>query len=153
MEQKPQRVLVIVSKSNPHWEQSWSTSEDILPIAFDILQDKHLLTGTYDNRPELKLLVKQKWATHVFLVFDISNTLYDPALGHLPEQNKLPITIVRLGKNTQAYPANAPMANKVNTDVARLHNVNGLHGSPPFVVDYTLGSPFYSNPRDASLLL
>ncbi|KAL3255920.1 hypothetical protein ABHI18_007954 [Aspergillus niger] len=152
-ERKPQRVLVIVSESNSYWEQSWSSSEDLLPIAFDILSDNHLLKGTYNERPELKLLVKQKWATHVFLVFDISNTSYDPTLGHLPEQNKLPITIIRLGKKVQAYSASAPVGNKVNSDVARVHNANGVNSFPPFVTDYTIESPLYSNPRDPSLLV
>ncbi|KAL4961377.1 uncharacterized protein BDV14DRAFT_126007 [Aspergillus stella-maris] len=153
MERKPQRVLVIVSASNSYWEQSWSTSEDLLPIAFDILKDKNLLEGTYNDRPELKLLVKQKWATQVFLVFDISNTSYDPTLGHLPEQNRLPITIIRLGKRVQAYSANAPMENKVNSGVARVHNDNGVNSFPPFVTDYTIEPPLYSNPRDPSLLV
>ncbi|RAK94943.1 uncharacterized protein BO80DRAFT_498110 [Aspergillus ibericus CBS 121593] len=120
-ERKPQRVLVI----------SWSSSEDLLPIAFDILSDNHLLEGTYNERPELKLLVKQKWATH---------------------QNKLPITIIRLGKKVQAYSASAPVGNKVNSDVARVHNANGVNSFPPFVTDYTIEPPYYSNPRDPSLL-
>ncbi|RDW63108.1 uncharacterized protein DSM5745_10219 [Aspergillus mulundensis] len=155
MEQKPQRVLVIVSGSNSYWEQSWSSSEDLLPIAFGILKDNHLLEGTYTDQdpPELKLLVKQKWATHVFLVFDISNTSYDPTLGHMPEQNKLPITIIRLSKKIQAYSASAPIGNKVNSDVARVHNASGINSLPPFVTDYTIESPLYPNPRDPLLLV
>ncbi|KAL2811011.1 hypothetical protein BDW59DRAFT_155593 [Aspergillus cavernicola] len=153
MEQKPQRVLVIISNGNTYWEQSWSSSEELLPIAVDILKYNNLLEGTYNHQPELKLLAKQRWKTRVFLVFDISNTSYDPNIGHLPNQNKLPVTIVRLGGKVQAYTANPPMQNKVNMDVARAHNDNGINSFPPFVTDYTSGPPLYLNPRNPSLLL
>lgn len=153
-EQKSLRVLVIISNLNEYWEQSWSASEDLLPVAFEVLKDNLLLKHTtYDRRPQLRLLAKQKWATRVFLVFDISNTSYDPELGHLPEQNKLPVSIVRLGQKVQAYLANIPTQNKVNNDIARAHNDNGINSLPPFVTDYTSGPPVYLNPRDPSLLL
>ncbi|PYI10642.1 hypothetical protein BO78DRAFT_335344 [Aspergillus sclerotiicarbonarius CBS 121057] len=153
VEQKPQRVLIIISNRNAYWEQSWSSSEELLPIAFDILNCKGLLECAYNNRPDLKLLAKQKWETHVFLVFDISNTCYDPSLGHLPDQNKLPVTIVRLSEKVQAYTASPPIQNKVNKDVARAHNDNGINSFPPFVTDYTSGPPVYLNPRNPALLL
>ncbi|KAJ0413182.1 hypothetical protein BJY00DRAFT_68529 [Aspergillus carlsbadensis] len=153
VEQKPQRVLVIISNNNEHWEQSWSASEDLLPIAFEILKSNHLLECTYKDQPELRLLAKQNWGTRVFLVFDISNTSYDPTIGHLPEHNKLPVAIVRLGKKNQAYPASPPVQNKVNRDTARVHNSSGVNSIPPFVTNYTTGSPFYPNPRDPSLLV
>lgn len=60
-------------------------------MAFDVLKDSLLKHTTYSHQPQLKLLAKQKWVTRVFLVFDISNTCYDPELGHLPEQNQLPV--------------------------------------------------------------
>lgn len=102
---------------------------------------------------KLQLLAKQKWATRLFLVFDISNTSYDAELGHLPEQNQLPVLIVRLGQKVQAYPASLPAQNRVNDDIARAHNDNGINSLPPFMVDYTSGPPVYLNPRDPSLLL
>jgi hypothetical protein len=153
VDQKPQRVLVIVSNNNEHWEQCWSSTEDLLPIAFEILKDNHLLECTYKIQPQLKLLAKQNWGTRVFLVFDISNTSYDPSLGHLPEHNNLPVTIVRLGKKTQAYSASPPVRNKVNGDIARVHNSSGVNSIPPFITDYTSGPPFYPSPRDPSLLV
>jgi hypothetical protein len=100
----------------------------------------------------MRLLAKEKWATRLFLVFDISNTSYDPATAHLPEQNKLPVAVVRLGKTVRAYSANPPVQNRVNKDIARAHNNNGINSLPPFVVDYTSGPPTYLNPRDPSLL-
>jgi hypothetical protein len=143
-EQTPLRVLVIISGKNKYWEQSWSASEDICRVALGVLEDKHLQKHIRQLKP--RLLAKQKWGTRVFLVFDISDTSYDPALKHLPEQNKLPVSIVRLGQRVQAYPAN------LYRDIARAHNDNGINGLPPFVTDYTFGPPVYLNPRDPSLL-
>lgn len=107
----------------------------------------------YTHRPELRLLVKQKWETRVFLVFDISNTSYYAAMGHLSEQNILPVFIVRLGQKAQTYPANPQIQKRANSDIARAHNDNGINSLPPFVTDYTSGLPLYPNPRDLSLLL
>ncbi|BCS23088.1 uncharacterized protein APUU_31313S [Aspergillus puulaauensis] len=143
---------VIASRSS-YWEQSWSSSGQLLPTAVDILKCNHLLEGTYDRQPELKLLAKQKWETRVFLVFDISSSSYDPSQGHLPEQNKLPVAIFPLGDKVQAYTANPSAQNKVNRDVARAHNDNGINSLPPFATDYTCGSPFYPSPRDPSLFV
>jgi hypothetical protein len=149
-EQTPLRVLVIISTKNKHWEQSWSASEDTCLVALEVLEDNHLLKYSRQLKP--KLLAKQKWGTRVFLVFDISNPSYDPATGHLPEQNKLPVSIVRLGQSVQAYPANPPTQNQVNRDIAQAHNANGIDSLPLFVTDYTFGPPIYLNPRDPSLL-
>lgn len=93
-EQHPLRVLVIVSDKNTYWDHSWSASEDTCLVALEVLEDNNLLEHT--DQPQVRLLAKQKWGTRVFLVFDISNTCYDPVMGHLPAQNKLPVSIVRL---------------------------------------------------------
>ena len=61
MEQKPQCVLVIVSNKSTHWNNSWSSSEELLPMAFDILKHNQLLEDAHDDQPELKLLAKQGW--------------------------------------------------------------------------------------------
>lgn len=150
-EQDPLRVLVIVLDKNTYWEQSWSASEDTCLVALEVLEDNNLLEHT--DQPQVRLLAKQKWGTRVFLVFDISNTCYDPVMGHLPAQNNLPVSIVRLGQKTQAYPAGPQIQNRVNNDIAQAHNLNGPGSLPPFVTDYTFGPPVYLNPRDASLLL
>ena len=150
-EQTPLRVLVIISDKNKYWDQSWSASEDACLVALEVLQDNHLLKHIRQLKP--RLLAKQKWETRVFLVFGISNTSYNPAMGHLPEHNKLPVLIVRLGQTLLAYSANLPTQNQVNRDIARAHNDNGINSLPPFVTDYTSGPPLYLNPRDPSLLL
>lgn len=77
----------------------------------------------------------------MFLVVDASNTSYDPSLGHLPEQNRLPVSIIRLAEKVQAYPANPLIQNRVNRDIAQVHNANGIDRVPPFVTDYTFGPP------------
>lgn len=150
---KPLRVLVIISNKNPYWAQSWSDSEEILPSTYQILKENNLMQGPSSHQPELRLLAKQRWQTRVFLVFDIANASYDPQTAHLPEQNNLPVAIVRLSQKVQAYQANPPTQNKVNNDIARVHNDNGINSVPPFITDYTAGPPLYENSRDPSLLL
>lgn len=150
-EQKPFRVLAVISDKNSYWEQSWLTPEDILLPAIEILKDKDLLE--YTSEPDMRLIAKEKWQTRVFIVFDISDTSYDAAKGHLPEEDKLPVSIVRLGRKLQAYAANGPIQNRINSDVARAHNDHGICSIPPFVTDHTLGPPMYTNLRDPSLLL
>ncbi|KAJ5107296.1 hypothetical protein N7456_003971 [Penicillium angulare] len=151
-EQKPFRVLAVISDKNSYWEQSWLTPEILLP-AIEILKDKDLLE--YTSEPEMRLIAKEKRQTRVFIVFDISHTSYDAAKGHLPEENKLPVSIVRLGRKLQAYPANGPIQNRINSasDGARAHYDHGIGSIPPLVTDHTLGPPMYTNLRDPSLLL
>lgn len=64
-------------------------------------------------------------------------------MSHLPEKNKLPVSIVRLGQTVPAYPANHPTQNQMNRDIARAHNDPGIDSLPPFVTDYTSGPPIF----------
>lgn len=148
----PLRVLVIVSNKHATWGKAWLTSEELFTVAFQIIKDYNLLNYTFDHYPQMQLLVKQRWETRVLLVFDISNTGYDPRKGHLPDQNRLPVAIVRLSQKEQAYLANFPIQSRVNNDISRAHNLNGINSLPPFVTDYTSGTPQYLEPRDPSLL-
>ncbi|KAF4760650.1 hypothetical protein HAV15_005125 [Penicillium sp. str.  len=100
--------------------------------------------------PQIKpsLVAAQKWRTRVFFVFDICHTAYDAKLGHLPEQNKLPVAVVHLSKKNTAYVANAWLSKRVNRDIALFHNANGFGAVPPFVEDHTVGKPpEYMNPK------
>ncbi|KAL4887993.1 hypothetical protein BDV59DRAFT_189545 [Aspergillus ambiguus] len=153
VEDTPLRVLVIISDKSTYWERSWCASEQILPAAYQILKDNNLIHYPHSHQPKMRLLAKQRWQTRVFLVFDIANTSYDPEVAHLPENNKLPVVIVRLSQKVHAYPANPPAQNKVNKDIARVHNDNGINSIPPFTTDYTSGPPLYDNPRDPSLFI
>lgn len=157
-EQRAVRVLLIVSESNPHWSQSWLSTEDILPIALEALRkDQFIGPGRTDSpggtEIPIRLLVKQKWHLRVLIVFDLFNKNYDVKLGHLPEHNNLPAFVVYFnGKGVSARVADPGMQARINKDTAYAHNVNGEHGVPPYVVDHTTTVPLYLNLRDPSLL-
>ncbi|KKK17317.1 hypothetical protein AOCH_007726 [Aspergillus ochraceoroseus] len=129
MEDTPLRILVMVSRVK---------SNGFLNVSY-----KH---------PPMKLLAKRRWLAHVFLVFDIANTDYDPEKGHLADQNNLPVAIVRFGKHVQVYRASQPTQKQVNNDISRAHNLNGIGSIPPFVEDHASGTPHYLNPREPQLL-
>ncbi|KAJ5279803.1 hypothetical protein N7478_005175 [Penicillium angulare] len=96
-EQKPRRVLVVVSNKNPLWEQAWSASEDKCKAALEILKSNHLLEHV--DPAGIRLLAKTNWVIRVFIVFDIANASYDPATGHLPEQNNLFRLFISVGQS------------------------------------------------------
>lgn len=52
VEDKPLRVLVMISNKNPYWSRSWSASEEILPAAYDVLKDKTLIKYPYSRQPK-----------------------------------------------------------------------------------------------------
>ncbi|KAJ5716481.1 hypothetical protein N7493_008392 [Penicillium malachiteum] len=144
----------MISHSNTAYlERVWSTPEDILLPALEVLQTNKLVDYTDSEQPEMRLLVKKRWRTHVWLVFDISRTSYDASKGHLPERNTLPVFIVRLGTKSRAYPAEGPSKNQINEGVARIHNLTGPRSVPPFEEDYTLDTPpSYHDARNLTLL-
>lgn len=152
VDDKPLRVVVVISNKSTSWDQAWSASEETLPTAYQALLDNNLIHRPSGHAPLMRLLAKQRYQTRVFLVFDIDHTSYDPAVAHFPNENKLPVAIVRLSRKVQAYPANPPMQNRVNKDIAQEHNYHGINSVPPFLTDYTIGPPLYVNPRDPSLL-
>ncbi|PTU18770.1 hypothetical protein P175DRAFT_0559597 [Aspergillus ochraceoroseus IBT 24754] len=128
MEDTPLRILVMVSRVNAFWGSLG------------------LLLKTYSQK------LFARWLAHVFLVFDIANTDYDPEKGHLADQNNLPVAIVRFGKHVQVYRASQPTQKQVNNDISRAHNLNGIGSIPPFVEDHASGTPHYLNPREPQLL-
>ena len=149
----PFRVLVTISDKSAHWDKSWDSTEELIPLALQVIQDGSSLNYSYDEQPQVRLLAKKRWINRVFFAFDVSNTAYDPEKGHLPEHNTLPVVIVRLSRDTRAYKAGPPVQNQVNDNIGWLHNANGKNSLPPFVEDYTLGVQEYGEPRDVQLLL
>ncbi|KAJ5581538.1 hypothetical protein N7535_000158 [Penicillium sp. DV-2018c] len=148
----PLRVLVIVSHRSSQMATAQNNPEALLPKAIRLLKTRQLYTPQ-ESHPTTRLVAAQKWRTRVFFVFDICHTTYDARLGHLPEQNKLPVAVVHLSKKNTAYAANTWLSNRVNRDIALFHNANGFGAVPPFVEDHTVGKPpEYVNPRDISLL-
>ncbi|KAJ5819077.1 hypothetical protein N7474_004668 [Penicillium riverlandense] len=153
MDPNPIRVLVIVSQRSSRWNKAQNRAEDLVPSAIRLLQNKNPGNGFHATVSDTKLLAIQKWRTRTFIVFDICNTAYDAKLGHLPEQNQLPVVVAHFSRKQSAYMANAWISNRVNRDIALLHNANGFGAVPPYVEDWGLGKlPQYRNPRDMSLL-
>ncbi|CAG7936389.1 unnamed protein product [Penicillium nalgiovense] len=151
-QENPLRVLVIVSHRSSQISKAQNNPEALVPKAIRLLKASHLYSPQ-EIHPATKLVAAQKWRTRVFFVFDICHTAYDAKLGHLPEQNKLPVAVVHLSKKNTAYVANAWLSKRVNRDIALFHNANGFGAVPPFVEDHTVGKPpEYMNPRDISLL-
>lgn len=153
-QQKPLRVLVIVSQRSALWSKARESAEDLVPAAIQLVKDNQLYSSTHEILvPAARFVAMQKWRTRIFFVFDICHFSYDPQLGHLPEHNRLPVVVARFSKKQNAYVANAWISRRVNRDVALLHNANGFGAVPPFVEDHTLGKvPEYLHPRDVSLL-
>jgi hypothetical protein len=148
----PLRVLVIVSHRSSRISKAQNNPEALLPKAIRLLKSTHLY-DPQESHPTTKLVAAQIWRTRVFFVFDICHTAYDARLGHLPEQNQLPVVVVHLSKKNTAYAANAWLSKRVNRDIALFHNANGFGAVPPFVEDHTVGKPpGYMNPRDIALL-
>jgi hypothetical protein len=147
------RVLLIVSKTNSFWTQSWSSTEETLVAALSALKKSQLVKYQDDIEVPLRILAKEKWDSKVFIVFDIFNFGYDPALGHLLEHNSLPVLVVQFsGKGEHTRIAEVGLRRRVNREICEVHNRNGIGGTPPYVVDHTAAVPIYMNPRDPSLL-
>jgi hypothetical protein len=146
------RVLLMVSKTSPLYSQSWASTDKILPAALDALRSSRLIEQDTMDIPK-RFLMKQRERIRDFIMFDIFNNSYNPALGHLPKNN-LPVLVVHFSKD-KAYAriAEDGLQKRVNKEIRDAHNRNGIGSIPPFVLDYTTQeAPIYMNPRDPSLL-
>jgi hypothetical protein len=141
----------MVSHDNDLFTRSWSSTEELIPIALDTLKEGQLIHQQKGVEVPWKLLVKKNWGIRVYIVFDIFNTDYDPAKGHLPERNNLPVLIVHFSrKGVHTRVAEPGLRQRVNNETAEAHNLNGWDAVPPFVTDHTTTVPIYMNPRDIS---
>lgn len=141
------RVLVSVSHESPLWPQP---CQDLIPPIIQLLKDKNLYKPTGDTPPAPKLLAIKKWKTRIFFTFDISNEDYDFDSGHNREepQNNPPVLVAYLGKVQKVFEAIPGVRDRVNEEIASLHDANGYDAVLPFYEDHTLSSPpVYSNPR------
>lgn len=147
------RVLILVSRKSPHWVAAWESSEELVTIALNILEEKGFLPSSDaagNNHSEIRFLAKERWDLRTFIVFDIFHDTYNPDTAHLAGQDNLPVILVSFGKKETASVAGTPMRNKVNSDIRALHNSTGPGSRPPFAVDHADGHvPFYTNPRDS----
>ena len=145
-------VLVIVSNQSPFWIQACDSPEGLIPIAIQVIKDSKLYDAQEDGTPDTRLLAIQKWRIRTHFIFDLSNKDYDPALGHLAEQNKLPVVVAHISRRQVAYKPHPGSGERINNkDVAFFHDANGFEGTPSFIEDHILESPpVYSNPRSLS---
>ncbi|KAF2175330.1 hypothetical protein K469DRAFT_69023 [Zopfia rhizophila CBS 207.26] len=151
-EQKAVRILAIVTRKSTYWHSAWTSTEDIVSTAVTNLRGSHFLQSSKDDLP-IQLLAMHKWPHTIHIVFDIFNDSYDVTLAHLPEHNNLPIVSVHFGQRIKVARTSASLSNRVNTEIALAHNLNGQHGVPPFREDHTRDTPpLYLNPRDPSLI-
>ncbi|KAJ2892368.1 hypothetical protein MKZ38_009944 [Zalerion maritima] len=143
------RVLIVVSRTSPHWFKAWTSSEELITIALELMQEKQLISlDTQNDASVIRFLAKERWDLRTFIVFDIFHDTYNPDEAHLPDQNDLPVISVFLGQKESTSIAGRPMANKVNSDIRALHNATGPGSRPPFAIDHIDGKvPFYPNPR------
>ncbi|KAJ5901527.1 hypothetical protein N7495_002055 [Penicillium taxi] len=149
MATSPLRVLVIVSQRSTLISKARDSPQDMVPLALRLLKKSNMRAEGIETR----LLAVQNWPTRIYIVFDIANADYDATLGHLPEQNRLPVDVARFSKKRLAYKANPWVSQRVNHDIAMLHNANGFGTIPPFTEDHSLGKPpAYRNPRDITML-
>lgn len=141
------RVLVIVSNRSSLWQQACNSPEDLISPAMQVLEQHRLFDRPRDTQPDTLLLAIQKWAVRLLFVFDISNKNYNAELGHLLEQNNLPVVVVHFSSKQIAYEPRQAECERVNGDIARLQDANGYGAVPPFIEDHTKGIPVYFNPR------
>lgn len=141
------RVLVIVSNRSSLWHQACNSPEDLISPAMEVLEQHGLFDRPRDTQADTLFLAIQKWAVRLLFVFDISNKDYNTELGHLPEQNNLRVVVVHFSSKQIAYEPRQAERERVNGDIARLHDANGYGAIPPFIEDHTKGSPVYFNPR------
>ncbi|EED21224.1 conserved hypothetical protein [Talaromyces stipitatus ATCC 10500] len=142
---RPLRVLTIVSNKSPAWEQS---PEGIIQFALRVIAENNLYDVTEISVSNTKLLAIQYYRVRKMFVFDISNESYDPAKGHLPEENELPVVVIHLSNRNIASRPHPGECARINETVRYLHDANGFGSTPPFVENHTSGTPpNYPNPR------
>ena len=138
---KPIRVCISFTRSSPYWDAPESSLEHIL----------QKLSCDPDSNKRARLLVKQKWPRHLFLIYDFFHINYDHATAHRPEENNIPVLKVDSREDITFRIAEPPFRARVNGDVARIHNLNGFT-EPPYFDDHSGAAPVYYNPRDGALL-
>ncbi|POR36999.1 Uncharacterized protein TPAR_02801 [Tolypocladium paradoxum] len=144
----PKRVLVSVSRKSPYWTSAWTSSEEVIRVALQLMKENNMVSLAPDDPSSYLFLAKERWDSQTYLVFDIFHDTYDPDNAHLPGQNDLSVISVFLHQKESVSDAGKMLENKVNKDLRSLHNSTGLGSRPPFTVDHADGMwPTYLNPR------
>lgn len=141
------RVFVSISTKSRHWKRAWDYSEEAVEAAVACLQQNGTTGFKTDAPIQPTMVVKERWASRLWIVFDIFNTLYDPDCAHLPEQNDLPVIMVSLAEK-DVITTSKLIEDQVNKAVREAHDAHGVGSRPPFVIDHANGNiPTYPNPR------
>jgi len=140
------RIFISVSQKSPYHSKAWESSDEVVLKALGAAMKEGLLPST--EQPTPRLLVKERWQ-RIHLVADVFHDAYDPAIGHLPEAEDLPVIAVFLTRDKdRVYVAGSKLSEEVNQQVREHHNQSGLGSQPPFVADHANGNvPTYPNPR------
>ncbi|KAH8707023.1 hypothetical protein GQ44DRAFT_493386 [Phaeosphaeriaceae sp. PMI808] len=152
MDKAPTRVLISISRKSECWDRAWGASEEVISDALGLLQKT--FSDLHVHRDSSYLFIaKERWDMRIFIIFDFQHVSYDPDSAHLPDQNDLPVIIVYLQQEKASF-AGAPLKNRVNMQIQKLHNSTGLGSRPPFAVDHADGKvPCYPNVRDGSFIV
>jgi hypothetical protein len=97
-------------------------------------------------------LAREDWGRTVQLVFDVFHDSYDFHNAH--NAHDITVVIVSLGgRNEKHFCASGSDKEKVNREIAKLHNLNGWEVRPPYLATHARGKvPEYDSPRDVEML-
>ncbi|PSN59585.1 hypothetical protein BS50DRAFT_626545 [Corynespora cassiicola Philippines] len=146
-----QRIFVSISNKSIHWSRAWNYSDEVVEKAVARVTTNSAALCSADAPPQIRILVKERWTSRLWIVFDIFNKEYDPGQAHLPGVNDLPVIIVSFGEN-DIVSTSKLLEDQVNDSIRQAHDNHGVGSEPPFVIDHTNGQiPTYSNPRTQHL--
>jgi len=94
----------------------------------------------------LRHIATEIWPSRIVMVFDYLNVNYDFENAHIPES----VTVFAIHFIAQGKVKVGQAGDRVNKEVAELHNLNG-NMKPPFLADHTKGNaPYYDKPREGN---
>ncbi|KAJ2904909.1 hypothetical protein MKZ38_006950 [Zalerion maritima] len=151
-ERAVKRVFVSVSPKSRHWPKAWESSEEMIEVALAKIKENDptaLSAGGGVLNPTF--LVKERWTSQIWIVFDIFNDTYDPGDAHLPGRNDLQVIIVALSERDVVTVASKLIEDRVNKSVQQVHDSHGVGSRPLFTVDHANGNiPSYPNPTNTN---
>lgn len=146
------RVFVSISNKSCHWSRAWESSEAIIELAVAYIKKSDPAALNAEKALEPTFLIRERWTSRIWIVFDLFNNAYDPENAHLPEHNDLPVTMVSFGERDVVSPASTIIEDRVNKAVQDAHDLHGIGSHPPFSIDHSNGNvPTYPNPRSNTM--
>lgn len=75
------RIVIIVSRNSPHWQNAWDSTEELVAIALGLLREKQLIPlDVQDLTSGIRVMAKERWGLRAFIVFDMFPRYLQP--GH-----------------------------------------------------------------------